>query len=79
MKAVQSGANLSDPNVLGTIQDTAGNGLQTLVKMRMSWLDFAAQQNAQMMKMMKDGLKLDDSSPARSACRFCAIDDEQLC
>lgn len=70
MKAMRSGANLSDPNVLSTVQETAGNGLQTLIKMRMSWLDFAAQQNAQMMKMMKEGLKLDDSSPANAIADF---------
>ena len=37
---------------------------------RTQWLDLAAQQNAQVIKAVKDGLNLDDNSPAAALADF---------
>jgi len=50
--------------------DYAGQGLEAFVKARTQWLDFAAQQNAQVIKSVKDGLNLDDNSPAAALADF---------
>ena len=40
------------------------------MKARTQWLDFAAQQNAQVIKAVKEGLGLDESSPAAALADF---------
>jgi hypothetical protein len=70
METVQSGTSLSNPNVIGNVQEATAQGLDTMIKMRMAWLDFAAEQNAQMVKAVKDGMNLDDSNPAAALADF---------
>jgi hypothetical protein len=72
MQTVQSGASFGggDMDALGAAQGAAGKGLEILVNMREAWLDFAAQQNAQMVKSLKQNLKLDDSSPVAAIADF---------
>ena len=66
-----SGANFGGASdALGAAQGAAGKGLETLVNMRKAWLDFAEQQNAQMVKTLKQNLKLDDSSPVSALADF---------
>jgi hypothetical protein len=38
--------------------------------MRRGWLDFAAQQNAQVISVMKESLNIDDSSPVAALADF---------
>jgi hypothetical protein len=38
--------------------------------MRRDWLDFAAQQNAQVISVMKESLNIDDSSPVAAFADF---------
>jgi hypothetical protein len=40
------------------------------VKARTQWLDFAAEQNAQVVKAVKDGFNLADNSPAAALADF---------
>lgn len=71
MQSVQSGANFGGAtDALGTAQGAAGKGLEMLVNMREAWLDFAEQQNKQMVKALKQNLKLDDSSPVAAFADF---------
>ncbi|HEY8561194.1 MAG TPA: hypothetical protein VIL74_12535 [Pyrinomonadaceae bacterium] len=71
MQTVQSGANFGGAgDALGQAQAGAGKGLEMLVNMRTAWLDFAAEQNAQMVKALKQNLKLDDSSPVAALADF---------
>lgn len=62
MTIMQSGANTVP--MLASMQAATTQGFQTLVKMRMAWLDSAAQQNSQVIKAMKESLNLEESSPA---------------
>ncbi len=41
-----------------------------MVKMRKAWLEFAEEQNKQMVKAVKDGMKLDDSSAPAALADF---------
>ena len=53
-----------------SISDYASQGIDRFVEARTAWLDFAAQQNAQVLKAVKDGLGLDESSPAAALADF---------
>jgi hypothetical protein len=55
---------------MGGFQAMARQGLETSLKMYTTWLDMALQQNAQMMKAIKQSLNLDDSSPAAALADF---------
>jgi hypothetical protein len=71
MQTVQSGANFGGGlEALGQAQGAASKGLETLVNMRAAWLDFAAKQNEQMIKGLKQNLNLDDSSPVSALADF---------
>lgn len=71
METVQSGVSFGGGmDALGTAQGAAGKGVEILVNMRTAWLDFAAQQNEQMVKSLKQNLKLDDSSPVAAIADF---------
>jgi hypothetical protein len=73
MQTVQSGASFGSGggmDALGSAQGAAGKGIEILVNMREAWLDFAAQQNEQMVKSLKQNLKLDDSSPVAAIADF---------
>ena len=59
------------PNALpNALMDTMGQSMDTLIKAQTQWLDFAAQSNAQAVQAMKDGLNLDDNSPAAALADF---------
>jgi hypothetical protein len=73
IQTVQSGASFGvggGTDALGAAQGAAGQGMEMLVNMRTAWLDFAAQQNAQMVKALKQNLNLDDSSPVSAIADF---------
>lgn len=70
MKTVQSGADFSNPDVIGGIQSAGETGIETFVKMRKAWLNFAAEQNKQMIEALKAGFSLDSSSPATAVAEF---------
>ncbi len=73
MQTVQSGANFGGGTAgeaLGTAQAAAGKGLETLVNLRTAWLDFAENQNKQMVAMLKQNLNLDNSSPVSAVADF---------
>jgi hypothetical protein len=67
---VQSGADFTNPDVLGTLQKTAGQSLQAVSQMQDAWIQFAKKQNAEMMKAIRQGLSLGDSSPVSSVADF---------
>jgi hypothetical protein len=71
MQTVQSGVSFGGGmDALGTAQQTAGKGVDILVNMRSAWLDFAEQQNKQIVKALKSNLNLDDSSPVSAIADF---------
>lgn len=71
MQTVQSGASFSGGlEAVGTAQAVAGKGLETLVNLRTAWLDFAENQNKQMVAMLKQNLNLDKSSPVSAVADF---------
>ena len=61
---------MTPSDISRAVSDYAGQGLEAFVKARTQWLDFAAQQNAQVIKALKDGLNLDDNSPAAALADF---------
>lgn len=71
MQTVQSGANFGGGlEAVGTAQEAVGKGLETLVNLRTAWLDFAENQNKQMVAMLKQNLNLDKSSPVSAVADF---------
>ena len=56
--------------MMNAVSDYAGQGLESFVKARAQWLDFAAQQNTQVIKAVRDGLNLDDNSPGAALADF---------
>ena len=65
MNTVQSGASFSG-NPLETVQTVAGKGVETVVSLQTVWLDFVEQQNTQMVKILKQNLNIDESSPVNA-------------
>ena len=70
MKAVQSGADFQNPNILESLQKTAGQGLEMMAQMRTAWLDFANNQNTRTIDALKQGLNLDKDSPVNALADF---------
>ncbi len=68
LNAVKSGATFSPTD--GFSMKNTGQGAESLVKMRKAWLDFAEQQNTHFVKIMKESLNLDDSSPIAALAEF---------
>jgi len=62
--------SVTPSDVSRAVSDYAGQGLEAFVKARTQWLDFAAQQNAQVISALKAGLNLDDNSPAAALADF---------
>ncbi len=69
LQAVQSNTDFSKFNEKST-GGKANQSIESLVKMRNSWLDFVTKQNAQLVNAMKDTLKIDESSPASAMADF---------
>ncbi|MFV0388464.1 MAG: hypothetical protein ACK5NT_06900 [Pyrinomonadaceae bacterium] len=69
LKLVQTG-DFANANVLDSIKSSAEQGVETVIGLRMAWLDFASKQNSQMIKVFKQGLNLDESSPAAALADF---------
>ena len=59
--------NVQTPN---QAQPQSSQNHEALTKMQTAWLDFAAQQNSQMITAMKKSLRLDDNSPAGAFADF---------
>lgn len=69
LQAVHTNTNFSNTDYQSTGKHS-NQGIETLAKMRNSWLDFVTQQNAQLVNAMKDTLKIDESSPAAALADF---------
>lgn len=69
LQAVRANADVSGFDQTST-EKSANPGIESLVKMRNAWLDFVTRQNAQLVNQMKDGLKIDDSSPVAAVADF---------
>lgn len=73
LKVVQSNQNITSANQNSTqinAKAAAQQGHDALAKMQTAWLDFTAQQNAQMVGAMKETFKIDDASPAAALADF---------
>ncbi len=68
LNAVKSCASI--PTAGENMPENLGQGAQSLVKMHESWLDFAEKQNEHFVKVMKENLNLDDSSPIAAIADF---------
>ena len=68
LNAVKSGAAM--PTAGANIPENLGQGAQSLVKMHESWLDFAEKQNENFVKVMKESMNWDDSSPIAAIADF---------
>ncbi|NOT62062.1 MAG: hypothetical protein HOP19_17755 [Acidobacteria bacterium] len=77
-EALRDGMNFNPADMMGglsnlmpgMVMDTMGQGMGAVLKAQGQLLDFAAQSNAQAIQAMKDGLNLDDNSPAAALADF---------